>query len=58
MPAEYTPALPARVVGSEETEVDGTSVVEVEVRGADGATTSFVVRNEDGARVCGASSAG
>ena len=33
-------------------------VVEVEVRGADGATTSFVVVNEDGAHVCGTSSAG
>ena len=58
VPPEYLPALPAEVVGSEETEVDGASVVEVEVRGADGDTTSFVVRNEDGARVCGTSSAG
>ncbi len=58
VPPEYSPALPARVVGSEETEVDGTSVVEVEVRGADGVTTPFVVVNEDGPRLCGTSSAG
>jgi hypothetical protein len=57
VPAEYRPALPARVVGSEKDEVDGEPVYEVEVRGADGATTSFPVLNEDGARVCGTSSA-
>jgi hypothetical protein len=58
VPAEYAPALPARVVGSEGAEVDGAAVVEVEVRGADGGTTSFVVLNEDGPRLCGVSSTG
>lgn len=58
VPAEYRPALPARVVGSEKAEVDGTTVYEVEVRGADGATSSFTVLSEDGARLCGTSSAG
>jgi hypothetical protein len=53
VPAEYRPALPARVIGSEKTEVDGTSVVEVRVRGADGATTTFTVLSEDGPRLCG-----
>ena len=55
VPAEYRPAPPARVVGSEKTEVDGTSVVVVEVRDADGATTSFTVLSEDGPRLCGVS---
>jgi hypothetical protein len=58
VPAEYRPALPARVVGSEKDEVDGTTVYEVEVRGADGATSSFAVLSEDGPRLCGTSSAG
>ena len=58
VPPEYRPALPAEVVGSEKAEVDGTSVYDVEVRGADGATTSFSVLSEDGARLCGAASDG
>ena len=58
VPPEYSPALPARVVGSKEAEVDGAAVVQVEVRGEDGATTSFEVINEDGPHLCGASSAG
>ena len=58
VPAEYRPALPAEVVGSEKAEVDGTPVYDVQVRGADGATTSFVVLSEDGARLCGIASGG
>jgi hypothetical protein len=56
VPPEFEPALPATVVGSAEAEVDGASAVEVEVRGADGAVTTFVVLNEDGPHLCGASS--
>lgn len=58
VPPEYRLPLPARVVGSTETEVDGGSSYAVEVRGADGTTTSFTVVNEDGARLCGVSPAG
>jgi hypothetical protein len=58
VPPEYRPALPAEVVGSEKAEVDGTPVYDVEVRGADGATTSFTVLSEDGARLCGIASDG
>ena len=55
VPAEYQVALPGRVVGSVETEVDGAAVVEVEVSGDDGATTSFTVVNQDGPHLCGVS---
>ncbi len=58
VPGEYRLPTPARVVGSEETEVDGALVYEVDVRWADGSTTSFVVINEGGPHVCGMSSAG
>jgi hypothetical protein len=58
VPAEYRVALPGRVVGSEEIEVDGAPAVEVEVRGDDGATTSFTVINEDGPHVCGVTPTG
>ncbi len=56
VPEEYRPALPARVVGS--SEVDGGAGYQVEVRGADGATTSFTVVREDGPHLCGMSSGG
>lgn len=56
VPPEYRPALPAEVVGSERAEVDGTPVYDVEVRGADGTTTSFTVLSENGARLCGTAS--
>ena len=55
VPPEYRVALPGRVVGSAETEVDGAPVVEVEVRGNDGATTSFTVVNQEGPHLCGVS---
>ena len=58
VPPEYRPALPARVVGSEKTEVDGRSAYGVEVRGADGATTTFAVVSENGPRLCGTSTGG
>jgi hypothetical protein len=56
VPEEYRPALPARVVGS--AEVDGGAGYEVEVRGADGATTAFTVVRENGPHLCGTSSGG
>jgi hypothetical protein len=58
VPDEYRLPLPAEVVGSEETEVDGEPAYAVEVRWADGATSSLTVINEDGPHVCGTSSAG
>lgn len=56
VPDEYRPALPARIVAS--TAVDGGSGYAVEIRGADGATTSFTVVREDGPHLCGTSPGG
>jgi hypothetical protein len=53
VPAEYAGAVPGEVVGSTETEVDGSAAYDVEVRWADGATSSIRVINESGARLCG-----
>ena len=58
VPPEYRLPTPAEVVGSERAELDGAPVYEVEVRSADGATTSFTVVNQDGPHLCGTSSAG
>jgi hypothetical protein len=58
VPPEYRLPLPARVVGSEEIEVDGGPAYDVEVRWADGTTTAVTVVNEDGPHVCGVSAGG
>jgi hypothetical protein len=58
VPPEYRLPLPARIVGSAETEVDGEPAYAVEVRWADGATSSMTMINEDGPHVCGISPAG
>ena len=55
VPPEYRLPGPGRVVGSEEAELDGGPVYEVQVRWADGASTSLTVVNEDGPHVCGTS---
>ena len=53
LPAEYRPALPAEVVGSTESELAGAPAYAVEVRGADGGTTTYTVINQDGPHLCG-----
>jgi hypothetical protein len=56
VPEEYVPALPAEVVGSRESELAGAPAYSVEVRGADGGTTTYMVINQDGPHLCGAAS--
>lgn len=58
VPDEYLQPGPGRVLGSDETEVDGESAYDVEVRWSDGATSRLTVINEGGAKVCGITSAG
>lgn len=57
VPPEYRLPLPARVLGSTETEAGGAPAYDVEIRWADGATTSVTVVNENGPHLCGASPA-
>jgi hypothetical protein len=58
VPPEYRQPGPGRVVGSEESQVDGALVYRVEVRWAGDDSTFFTVVNEDGPHLCGMSSAG
>jgi hypothetical protein len=56
VPAEFDGATPGEVGGS--AEVDGGAAYDVDVRWADGSTSSIRVINEGGARLCGISPAG
>ena len=51
VPAEYDGTTPGEVVGS--SEADGGAAFDVDVRWADGATSTIRVINESGARLCG-----
>jgi hypothetical protein len=58
VPQEYDGPPPGEVLGSTETEVDGASAYDVEVRWSDDTASTVTVINESGARLCGITPAG